>query len=390
MAVPKLRRTLALTLALVMLVLAAGCSKEPAKTTEPAAPAAPKADTSDIIIGSALPLTGSEAKMGTDMNNSIQMAIDEINAKGGVLGRKLKLEKQDDPCDAAPAVAAANKLVSLNVVAAVSGYCSGSFLPTEKVYNDAKIGVIVPAANAVSLTQQKFNNINLMNPTNQDQAKSAAAYFVDNWKAKKVAILHDNSAFAKELAELTRDNLKGKAEVVAFEAVTKGEKDFSATLTALKGKAPDAIYWTGYYAEGGLIIKQARSLGITAKIMVGDGSNDPTLITTAGAAAAEGVANSTTPSAKDFPNTKDWIPKYQAKYGEPGPYSAQAYDAVYIIAEAIKKAGAADREKVMNEIRKIQYQGLTGKVSFNENGNRNDSYFLIQEVKGGKFEVVKK
>jgi branched-chain amino acid transport system substrate-binding protein len=377
-----LRRNVALLLSLALLILA-GCSSSPAKSGG-------GSEAGDIIIGAGVPVTGSEAKMGKDMTQAIQMAIDEINAKGGVLNRKLKLEVQDDPCEAQQAVAAANKLVSLNVVAAVSGYCSGSFLPTEKVYSDAKIGVVVPAANAVNLTQQKFPNINLMNPTNMDQAKTAADYIIGTWKAKKVAIIHDNSPFAKELGELTRDNLKGKAEVVAFEAVTKGEKDFSATLTAIKAKNPDAIYWTAYYAEGGLIIKQARSLGITAKIMVGDGSNDPSLIETAGVTAAEGVANTTTPSAGDFEGTKDWIPKYKAKYGEPGPYSAQAYDATYIIAEAIKKAGSTDREAVMKALRGVKYTGLTGKVSFNETGNRNDGYFVVQEVKGGKFVVVKK
>ncbi|HWI61180.1 MAG TPA: branched-chain amino acid ABC transporter substrate-binding protein [Symbiobacteriaceae bacterium] len=376
-----LRRYVALFVILALFVLA-GCSQSPAKSGG--------SETGDIIIGAGVPVTGSEAKMGKDMTQAMQMAIDEINAKGGVLNRKLKMEVQDDPCEAQQAVAGANKLVSLNVVAAISGYCSSSFLPTEKIYSDAKIGVVVPAANAVSLTQQKFPNINLMNPTNMDQARIAADYIVNTWKAKKVAIIHDNSPFAKELGDLTRDNLKGKAEVVAYEAVTKGEKDFSATLTAIKAKAPDAIYWTAYYAEGGLIIKQARSLGITAKIMVGDGSNDPSLIETAGAAAAEGVANTTTPSAGDFEGTKSWIPQYKAKYGEPGPYSAQAYDATYIIAEAIKKAGKVEREAVMKALRTVTYTGLTGKVSFNENGNRNDGYFLVQEVKGGKFVVVKK
>lgn len=375
------RRILALLLTLVLLALA-GCTQAPAKSGG-------GAETGDIIIGSAVPITGSEAKMGKDITNAIQMAIDEINAKGGVLNRKLKLEVQDEACEAQQAVAAANKLVSLNVVAAVSGYCSGAFLPTEKVYADAKIGVVVPAANAVKLTEQKFPNINLMNPTNMDQARTAVEYITGTWKAKKVALIHDNSAFAKELAELTRDGLKGKAEVVAFEAVTKGEKDFSATLTALKAKNPDAIYWTAYYAEGGLIIKQARSLGLTAKIMVGDGSNDPTLIDIAGAQAAEGVANTTTPSAGDFAGTKDWIPTYKAKYGEPGPYSAQAYDATRIIAEAIKKAGSTDREAVAKAIRAINYQGLTGKVQFSETGNRVNGYFIVQEVKGGKFAVVK-
>jgi ABC-type branched-subunit amino acid transport system substrate-binding protein len=382
MTLATLRRSVALLMVLALFVLA-GCSSSPAKSGG-------SGETGDIIIGAGVPVTGSEAKMGKDMTQAIQMAIDEINAKGGVLNRKLKLEVQDDPCEAQQAVAAANKLVSLGVVASISGYCSGSFLPTEKVYADAKIGVVVPAANASNLTQQKFPNINLMNPTNMDQARTAADYILNTWKAKKVAIIHDNSSFAKELGELTQENLKGKAEVVAFEAVTKGEKEFSATLTAIKAKNPDAIYWTAYYAEGGLIIKQARALGITAKIMVGDGSNDPSLIETAGATAAEGVANTTTPSAKDFEGTKDWIPKYKTKYGEPGPYSAQAYDATYIIAEAIKKAGSTDREAVMKAIRGISYTGLTGKVSFNEVGNRKDGYFVVQEVKNGQFVVVKK
>ncbi|MFZ5826868.1 MAG: branched-chain amino acid ABC transporter substrate-binding protein [Bacillota bacterium] len=380
-----LLRMLSLGMALALLVLA-GCSST--KPTTPAPSGGGEAPKGDIIIGAALPTTGSSAKMGQDMSQAIQMAMDEINAAGGVLGRKLKLEVHDAACDAQAAVAAANKIVSIGAVAAVSGYCSGAFLPTEPVYNNAKVGVVVPAANAVKLTEQKFPVINLMNPTNADQARIAAGYMVDTWKAKKIAIIHDNSAFSKELADLTRENLKGKAEVVAFEAVTPGEKDFSATLTAIKGKAPDAIFWTAYYAEGGLIIKQARGLGITARIIVGDGSNDASLIDIAGKDNAEGVAVTTTPAAGDFANAKDWIPKYKAKYGDPGPYSAQAYDATYVIAEAIKKAGSTDREAVSKAIRQTNYKGLTGNVAFTDTGNRKDGYFIVLEVKGGKFVTV--
>lgn len=342
----------------------------------------------DIVIGAVVPITGGSAKMGQDMQNAIQMAFDEINAQGGVLGRKLKLEVQDEACDPQSAVAAANKLVSMNVVAAISGYCSGAFLPTEAIYHNAGMGVVVPAANAVSLTEQGYDNINLINATNMDQARTAADYFVNTWNAQKVAIIHDNSAFAKELAELTRANLQGKAEVVAFEAITPGEKDFSATLTALKGKEPDAIYFTGYYAEGGLIIKQARGLGMTAKIAVGDGANDPTLVEIAGAENAEGVAMTSSPGAFDFSGASDWIPKYREKYGEPGPYSVQAYDAAYVIAEAIKQAGSTDRAAVAKAIRGITYEGLTGTVAFNEKGNRKDGYFIVLEVKDGKLTVV--
>lgn len=388
-----LRRVASLFAALALVVLAGCSSSQPSQ--QPAGQSggsggstpAPAAE-GDILIGAAVPITGSSAKMGQDMQNAIQMAMEEINAKGGVLGRKLKLEVQDEACEPQSAVAAANKLVSLNVVAAISGYCSGAFLPSETVYHNAKVGVVVPAANAVSLTQQKFEEINLMNPTNFDQARTAADYFVSKWSAKKVAIIHDNSAFAKELAELTRENLKDRAEVVAFEAVTPGEKDFSATLTNLKGKSPDVIYWTGYYAEGGLIINQARGLGITAKIAVGDGSNDATLIEIAGAANAEGVAVTTTPGAADFTGTKDWIPQYKAKHGEPGPYSAQAYDATYVIAEAIKQANSSDRAAVAKALRGVSYKGLTGNVAFTETGNRKDGFFIVLEVKDGKFTVA--
>lgn len=377
-----LLRMLAAIMALGLLVLAGCSSSKPADTAKPAE------DKSDIVIGSAVPITGSSAKMGTDIKNGIQMAIDEINAKGGVLGgRKLKLEVQDEACDATQAVAAANKLVSLNVVAAVSGYCSGAFLPTETVYNNAKIGVVVPAANATKLTQQKFDNINIMNPNGADQAKTAAEFFVSKLGAKKVAIIHDNSAYAKELADLTKAALQGKAEVVFFDAVTPGEKDFTATLTKVKGTNPDAIFWTGYYAEGGLIIKQAKGLGITAKIMYGDGSNDPSIIDIAGKENAEGTFCTTTPAAGDFAGAKDWIPQYKAKYGEPGPYSAQAYDATNIIAKAIEAAKSADRAAVAKAIRATNYNGLTGTVAFDENGNRKNGVFLVLEVKGGKFTV---
>lgn len=380
-----LLRIMAVLVVLTTLVLA-GCSSSSSSSSSTSQPAD---DKSDIIIGSAVPTTGSSAKMGTDITNGIKMAIDEINAKGGVLGgRKLKLEVQDDPCDPQQAVAAANKLVAMNVVAAISGYCSGSFLPTETVYNNAKVGVVVPAANATKLTQQKFDNINVMNPNGADQAKTAADFFVAKLGAKKVALIHDNSAYAKELADLTKAALQGKAEVVAFEAVTPGEKDFTATLTKVKGTNPDAIFWTGYYAEGGLIIKQAKGLGMKAAIMFGDGSNDPSIIDIAGKENAEGTYNTTTPGAADFAGTKDWIPQYKQKYGEPGPYSAQGYDSMYVIKNAIEAAKSTDRAAVAKAIRAINYNGLTGTVAFDESGNRKNGAFLVLQVKDGKFTVA--
>jgi ABC-type branched-subunit amino acid transport system substrate-binding protein len=341
-----------------------------------------------ILLGSAVPLTGSSAKMGQDIKRAIEMAVDEINDGGGVLGRKLEVAFQDDACDPEAAVAAAHKLVAQGAVAAVSGYCSGAFLPAEPVYHGARIGVVTPAANAVKLTQQGFDNINLMSATNQVQARTAAEFLTGRLGKRRIAILHDSTAFARELAELTREELRGKAEVVAFDAVTPGERDFSPVLTRLKATQPDAVYWTGYYAEGGLIIRQARGQGLDAVIMAGDGSRDAALIEIAGPAVAEGVFVTSPPSAAELPGAAAWARRYAAAYGEPGPYSAQAYDAAHVVAAAIRAAGSTDRAAVAAAVRAIHHDGLTGPVSFDASGRRERGAFVVLEIKKGRFTLV--
>ena len=341
-----------------------------------------------IIIGSAVPLTGSSAKMGQDIKRAVEMAVDEINGGGGVLGRKLEVAFQDDACDAEAAVAAAHKLAAQGAVAAVSGYCSGAFLPAEPVYHGARIGVVTPAANAVKLTQQGFDNINLMSPTNEVQARTAAGFLTAGLGKRRIAILHDSSAFARELADLTREELRGKADVVAFDAVTPGERDFSAVLTRLKARHPDAIYWTGYYAEGGLIIRQARGQGIDAVIMAGDASRDAALIEIAGPDGAEGVFITSPPSAAELPGATSWARRYAAAYGEPGPYSAQAYDAANVVAAAIRAAGSTDRAAVAAAVRSIHHDGLTGPVSFDASGRREHGAFVVLEIEKGRFTLV--
>lgn len=341
-----------------------------------------------IVIGSAVPLTGSSAKMGQDMRQAIEMAVDEINGRGGVLDRRLEVRFEDDACDAEAAVAAAHKLAAQGAVAAISGYCSGALLPAEPVYHRARMAAVVPAANAVKLTMQGFDTINLMLPNNQVQARTAAGFLTAELGKRRIAILHDNSAFARELADLTREELRGKADVVAFDAVTPGERDFSAVLTHLKARRPDAIYWTGYYAEGGLIIRQARGQGIDASIMVGDGSRDAALIATAGLASAEGVFVTSPPSAAELPGAAGWARRYAAAHGEPGPYSAQAYDAAQIVAAAIQAAGSTDRAAVAAAIRAIHHDGVTGAVSFDASGRRQDAAFVVLEIREGRFALV--
>jgi branched-chain amino acid transport system substrate-binding protein len=345
----------------------------------------------EILIGTLTPITGSSAKMGEDMNNAIQMAADEINAAGGINGKKIKLIKEDEGCDPQIATAGANKLVSKDVVAVVGGYCSGAVLPASGVMNQAKIPWILTAANSAKIPEQGFKNMYLLNSTAPAQAKTASEYMVNKLGGKKIAIINDNSAYAVDLAERTRDDLKEMgAKIVAFDAVNPEEKDFNSLMTKLKDLKPDVTYWTGYYSVGGLLAKQFKQIGVSGAFGVGDGSNDPTIIDIAGSENAENLFITTTPTPQFQDSAKDWIPKYKEKFNaDPGPYSAISYDGLRVMADAIKRAGSTDSDKIIKALAETKdIKSFSGPVKFKGNGEIANSNFTVLIVKSGKLELV--
>lgn len=346
------------------------------------------ASSNDILIGVQTPTTGSEAKMGQDMNNAIQLASDEINAKGGINGKKIKLVFADDAADPQTATAAANKLVSQGVVAVVGGYASGATLPASGVYHNAGIPMVVTAANSAKIPAQGYKEIFLVNGTTVHQGQAASDYMVSKLGAKRIAIVHDNSAFAKDLAEITKKAVQEKGgEVVAFEAVNPEEKDFTSLLTKLKTAKPDATYWTAYYAAGGLLIKQFKQLGVPGKIGVGDGANDKTLIDIAGKQAAEGTFVTTSPTPEFVPSAKSFIDSYTSKFkADPGPYSALSYDGMRLLADAIARANSTDKAAIVKALKETKgFKTFGGDVSFKEDGTLEKSNFIIIQAKDGKF-----
>lgn len=345
----------------------------------------------DILIGTLTPITGSSAKMGEDMNNAIQMAADEINKDGGILGKKIKLVKEDEGCDPQIATAGANKLVSQDVVAVVGGYCSGAVLPATGVMNQSNIPWILTAANSANIPDQGYKDIFLLNSTAPAQAKTAAEYMVNKLGAKKIAIINDNSAYAVDLAKRTRDDVKDMgADVVAFDAVNPEEKDFNSLMTKLKKLKPDATYWTGYYNVGGLLAKQFHQAGVSGAFGVGDGSNDPTIIKIAGPENAEGLFVTTTPTPQFQDSAKDWIPKYKEKFNtDPGPYSAISYDGLKVMADAIKRAGSTDKDKIIKALQETDgFQTFSGPLKFKENGETATSNFVVLIVKNGEMTLA--
>jgi branched-chain amino acid transport system substrate-binding protein len=347
-----------------------------------------KKDKGPILLGMDIPLSGSSADIGPYMKNGGQLAIDELNAKGGVLGRKLQLRAEDDACDPKTAVAAANKLVAAGITASVGGYCSGATLPTLPVFDRAKIPMIIPAANSTELVAQKLKHVFLVNGTGDQQAAAAMAWLTKSG-AKKVAVLDDNTSYSKDIAVRTVAELDkpGAPDKSSIDAVTPGESDYSANVANVLKGHPDFVYWTGYYQEGGLILRQLRQAGYTGKFMVGDGSVDAKLVKIAGDKAADGTYATMTQTPDTIQGAEGWIASYKQKFGaEPGPYSTQAYDAVRVAAEAIKKAGSTDGDKIVTALEGINgFPLFSGPLKFTPQHTLTSGGFVILVVKNGKF-----
>ena len=344
-----------------------------------------------IKIGVPVPLSGGNAKMGNDISQAATLAVEEWNAKGGVLGRKIEIMAFDDACDAQQSVTAAHKLVDGGVVAVAGGYCSSAAIPASAVYHDAGVAFVADASSNPKLTDQGFENVFRVIGRDDQQGPYAAGFMINALKAKKIAIIHDNTLYAKGLADATKAALEGKpgVQVVFFDAVTPGEKDFSAVLTKVKSLSPDVTYYTGYYPEGGLIAKQFKDLGVPGKFMAGDANNDPTFISEAGPA-SEGVFVTSTPLPQDQSSAKSFIDRYKKRWNQdPGPYSALEYDAVNVVINAIKQSGSTDRAAIIKAITGTKdYQGATGAINFDKKGDRTSVLYITYIIKGGKFVPV--
>ncbi len=347
-------------------------------------------DQGPVKLGMLTPLSGSSAAIGPYMKNGAQLAVDEINAKGGVDGRKLTLQVEDEACDAKAATAAANKLVTAGIDVSVGGYCSGATLPTLPIFAKAGVPMIIPAANSNELVEQKKPNVFMINGTGTQQG-DAAMQWMKEQKATEVGLMDDNTSYSVDIANVTAGLLKqsGPPDMSGHESVTAGESDYSANVNAILKGNPDFIYWTGYYQEGGLIIRQLRQSGYDGDIMVADGSVDNKLISIAGAQNAQGVYATMTQTPDTIPGAQKWIADYKKKFNAaPGPYSTQSYDAVRLAAEAVRKAGSTDGNKVISALEGIDgFELFSGPLTFTPEHTLSKGGFQILVVKGDSFKL---
>lgn len=338
-----------------------------------------------VKIGLMCPLTGKWASEGQDMRNIVELLAAELNKAGGINGNKVELVVEDDGGDPRTAALAAQKLTTSGVVAVIGTYGSAVTEASQNIYDEAGIVQIATGSTAVRLTEKGLKNF-LRTAPRDDEQGMVAAKLIKTKGYKAVALLHDNSSYAKGLADETKALLdKAGTKVVFYDALTPGERDYTTILTKLKAANPDIIFCTGYYPEVGMLLRQKLEMKWNVPMMGGDAANHADLVKIAGKDAAKGYFFLSPPGPADLdsPVAKATLKAYKDKYnGVPGSvWSVLAGDAFNVIVEAVKNGkpesaaiGAYLKGKLKN------YPGLTGQISFNEKGDRVGDLYRVYEV----------
>ncbi|MCA1978878.1 MAG: branched-chain amino acid ABC transporter substrate-binding protein [Thiobacillus sp.] len=349
-------------------------------------------DTLRIIIGQASPLTGPQAHLGKDNENGVRLALDEINAAGLTLGGKkavLVLQSEDDGADPKTATTVAQKLVDEGVAGVIGHLNSGATIPASKIYYDNGIPQISPSATAVAYTAAGYNTAFRVMTNDAQQGSVLGKYAVTHLGAKKIAIVDDRTAYGQGLADEVEKAVKAAGgEVVAREYTSDRATDFMAILTSIKAKAPDVVFFGGMDPQAAPMIKQMKQLGITAKFLGGDGAQTPKFIELAGADAEGALASNPGLPLDAMPGGAAFKAKFEAKYGKIQNYSPYAYDAMYVLVEAMKRAGSSDPAKYLTELPKTDYQGVTGHIRFDAKGDLAGGAVTLYQVKNGQWQTL--
>jgi branched-chain amino acid transport system substrate-binding protein len=369
-------------------LIGCGKGKEPEKKVEAAPPPPPSIE---IKIGHVAPLTGGIAHLGKDNENGARLAIDEANAaKIKIDGKDAKfvLVAEDDQADPKVGTTVAQKLVDAKVAGVVGHLNSGTSIPASDIYNKANLPVISGSATNPKLTEQGFKGQFRVVARDDQQGPAVASYLAANKKPKLVAIIDDATAYGEGLADEVEKSLKGaNIKVLPREKGTDKTTDWKAVLTKVKGKNADAVFYGGMDATGGPLLKQGRELGLKAVFSFGDGACTDEMVKLAGAA-AEGLLCSQAgipPQAAD----KKFLDAYKKKFNvDPIIYAPFTYDAANLLIEAMKKANSAEPAKYLPELAKIDFKGATGKISFDDKGDRKDAEITIFTMRDGKLAPI--
>ena len=323
-----------------------------------------------IQIGVAGPLTGSNAAAGDQMKNGAVQAVADLNKAGGILGKQIQLTVADDACDPKQAVSVANQMVEKKVVLVAGHYCSGSSIPASKVYLEEGVLQISPASTNPKYTEEGGWGTFRVCGRDDQQGQMAGEYLARHFKGQKIAILNDNSAYGKGLADETKKsmNASGVTET-SFDAYTPGEKDYSAVVSRLKQAGVTVIYIGGYYQEAALIIRQAKEQGMKATLVSGDALVTKEFYQIAGPAGV-GTLMTFPPDPRKVATAAKVVKEFQDQKIDPEGYVLYTYAAIQVWAEAAKKANTTDPKKVAATLKSAgPWPSVLGPVNFDKKGD---------------------
>lgn len=343
-----------------------------------------------VKIGVPVPLTGSYENAGIDIVGGAKLAVDKINAAGGVLGKKLELVPADDACNADGAAQAATQLAAEGVSAVAGGYCSSAAVPELRVLHDRHIPYVLDASTFPQLTEHGWSDVFRTIGRTDAQGMLSANFMKDVLHAKRAAVINDGSTYSVGLAKSTIATLKQDGvDVVYDSAITPGLQDYGDTVKAAAVLKPDVLYFTGYYTEAVVLAQNRQASAPGIKYFMGNGAADPSLIGKGGAA-TEGMIVTTSPLPQFLDNAgaRRFVKAYEAAYQRaPGPYSVYEYDAIGVTAQAINAAESAKPEDIAAALHNLKaYPGATGEIAFDQKGDRVKAAFMAVTIRGGKFQ----
>jgi branched-chain amino acid transport system substrate-binding protein len=360
----------------------------------PLAQAQPAGKVVQVKIGTVSPLSGPSAHAGKDIENGARMAIDDLNAKGIVLGgSKVQwvLQPEDDAADPRTGTTVAQKLVDAKVAAVVGHLNSGTTVPASKIYANAGIPQISPAATTPVYTNQGFKTAFRVVANDNLIGRTLATYTLGTLKAKKIAVIDDRTAFGQGLAdEFVKGVKKAGAGTSVVSRQFTGDKatDFSAILTQIRARDPDVIFYGGMDAVAGPMLKQMKALGLRAKLISGDGVCSEKMPLLAGDALVDDKVYCVVAGgigAGQEAGLNAFTQRYQQRYKLPvQSYAPYAYDAVMVFAKAMQTANSSDPAKFMPALAAVRHEGVTGSIAFDQKGDLRDAAMTIYTFRKGK------
>jgi|TARA_B110000495_G_scaffold193078_1_gene197891 branched-chain amino acid transport system substrate-binding protein len=342
----------------------------------------------DITVAAAGPMSGQYASFGAQFKAGAEMWLKDVNAKGGINGEKVKLVIGDDACDPKQAVSVANKFVGQGVVYVAGHFCSSSSIPASKVYTEEGIIQVSPASTATDFTDKGGKNVFRVCGRDDQQGETAGLYLGKNFAGKKVAIIHDKSAYGKGLADETRKNMK-KAGLKAamYEAFTAGEKDYSALVSKIKANNIDAVYLGGYHTEGGLIVRQMRDQGMNTQLISGDALVTSEYWDITGKA-GEGTLMTFSPDPRNNPEAAPLVKEFKAAGIDPEGYVLYTYASLQVFEQAATKAGSTDYKKLLKAMKKTTFKTVLGDLTFDKKGDVSLPGYVFYEWSNGDYKQL--